>query len=189
KSSGEAVSGCESIYSVMPSSCHRLNSGDHLLRSRKLKPHSRLEVNGSLPDLSERCAWCGSDPLYVAYHDHEWGVPEYDSRALWEKLVLDGFQAGLSWITILRKREAFRETFEGFDPERVAAWGEPQITRALQNPGIIRHRGKIEAAVRGARLFLEIEAGEGFSPFIWSFVGGRPIQNHFTAMSQVPAKT
>ncbi|QFG37839.1 DNA-3-methyladenine glycosylase I [Paracoccus pantotrophus] len=142
-----------------------------------------------MPDLSERCAWCGSDPLYVAYHDHEWGVPEYDSRALWEKLVLDGFQAGLSWITILRKREAFRETFEGFDPERVAAWGEPQITRALQNPGIIRHRGKIEAAVRGARLFLEIEAGEGFSPFIWSFVGGRPIQNHFTAMSQVPVKT
>lgn len=136
-----------------------------------------------------RCEWPGSDPLYVAYHDEEWGVPVHDDRRWFEFIVLDGAQAGLSWITILRKREAFRETFEGFDPERVAAWGEPQITRALQNPGIIRHRGKIEAAVRGARLFLEIEAGEGFSPFIWSFVGGRPIQNHFTAMSQVPVKT
>jgi len=142
-----------------------------------------------LPDIARRCAWCGSDPLYVAYHDDEWGVPEYDSRALWEKLVLDGFQAGLSWITILRKRDAFRETFEGFDPERVAAWGETQIARALQNPGIIRHRGKIESAVKGARLFLQIESAEGFSPFIWSFVGGRPIQNGFTARDQVPART
>ncbi|QFQ86550.1 DNA-3-methyladenine glycosylase I [Paracoccus kondratievae] len=142
-----------------------------------------------MPDVIKRCAWCGSDPLYVAYHDHEWGVPEYDSRALWEKLVLDGFQAGLSWITILRKRETFREVFEGFDPERVAVWEEAEIARALQNPGIIRHRGKIEAAVKSARLFLEIEEGEGFSPFIWSFVGGRPIQNHFAAMSDVPVKT
>ena len=98
---------------------------------------------------AERCAWCGTDPLYVAYHDTEWGVPEYDSRALWEKLVLDGFQAGLSWITILRKRDAFRDCFEGFDPARVARWGEPEIARALQNPGIVRHRGKIEAAVTG----------------------------------------
>ncbi|SIP94878.1 DNA-3-methyladenine glycosylase I [Paracoccus thiocyanatus] len=142
-----------------------------------------------MPDLTERCAWCGTDPLYVAYHDHEWGVPEYDSRALWEKLVLDGFQAGLSWITILRKRDAFRETFEGFDPQRVAAWGEAEVAQALQNPGIVRHRGKIEAAVKGARLFLEIEEAQGFSPFIWSFVGGRPIQNRFSAMSQVPVKT
>ena len=136
-----------------------------------------------------RCAWCGTDPLYVAYHDTEWGVPEYDSRALWEKLVLDGFQAGLSWITILRKRETFREVFEGFDPERVARWGEPEIARALQNPGIIRHRGKIEATVTGARLYLEIEENEGFSPFIWSFVGGRPIQNALRSMSEVQAKT
>ena len=136
-----------------------------------------------------RCTWCGTDPLYVAYHDTEWGVPEYDSRALWEKLVLDGFQAGLSWITILRKRETFREVFEGFDPERVARWGEPQIASALQNPGIIRHRGKIEATVTGARIYLEIEAAEGFSPFIWSFVGGRPIQNALTSMAEVQAKT
>ena len=142
-----------------------------------------------MTDATGRCAWCGTDPLYVAYHDDEWGVPEYDSRALWEKLVLDGFQAGLSWITILRKRESFRECFEGFDPERVARWGEPEIARALQNPGIIRHRGKIEATVTGARIYLEIEEREGFSPFIWSFVGGRPIQNSLASMSEVQAKT
>ncbi|MDT1060283.1 DNA-3-methyladenine glycosylase I [Paracoccus sp. CPCC 101403] len=136
-----------------------------------------------------RCGWCGTDPLYVAYHDTEWGVPEYDSRALWEKLVLDGFQAGLSWITILRKRDSFRDCFEGFDPERVARWGEPEIARALQNPGIIRHRGKIEAAVTGARAYLEIEGAEGFSPFIWSFVGGSPIQNAPASLSDVPTKS
>ena len=139
--------------------------------------------------MTERCAWCGTDPLYVAYHDNEWGVPERDPRALWEKLVLDGFQAGLSWITILRKRDAFRQVFEGFDPERVARWGEPQIAAALQNPGIVRHRGKIEAVVKRARLFLEIEGAEGFSPFIWSFTGGQVIQNDFASMAQVPAKT
>ena len=100
-----------------------------------------------------RCGWCDSLPIYVNYHDEEWGVPEYDSRALWEKLVLDGFQAGLSWLTILKKREAFREAFEGFDPEIVARFEEKDIQRLLQNPGIVRHRGKIEAAVKGARLF------------------------------------
>ena len=142
-----------------------------------------------MTDTPQRCAWCGTDPLYVDYHDTEWGVPEYDSRALWEKLVLDGFQAGLSWITILRKRDDFRECFEGFDPERVARWGEADILRALQNPGIVRHRGKIEAAVTGARAYLDIEAAEGFSPFIWSFVGGRPIQNRLTSMAEVQAKT
>ena len=142
-----------------------------------------------MTDATGRCAWCGTDPLYVAYHDDEWGVPEYDPRALWEKLVLDGFQAGLSWITILRKRDAFRDCFEGFDPARVARWGEPEIARALQNPGIVRHRGKIEAAVTGARAYLDIEAAEGFSPFIWSFVGGRPIQNRLTSMAEVQART
>ena len=139
--------------------------------------------------MEERCTWCGSDPLYVAYHDEEWGVPEHDSRALWEKLVLDGFQAGLSWITILRKRDGFREEFDGFDPERVAAWDEARIARALGNPGIIRHRGKIESTVRGARLFLDIEAEKGFAPWLWSFVGGRPVQNDFAAMAQVPTAT
>ena len=136
-----------------------------------------------------RCSWCGTDPLYVAYHDTEWGVPEWDSRALWEKLVLDGFQAGLSWITILRKRDAFREEFEGFNPERVARWDEDRIAKALTNPGIIRHRGKIAGTVKGARLFLEIEGNEGFAPWLWSFVGGQPIQNAFAGMEQVPTDT
>ncbi|MCZ0962763.1 DNA-3-methyladenine glycosylase I [Paracoccus benzoatiresistens] len=139
--------------------------------------------------MTDRCAWCGTDPLYVAYHDTEWGVPEHDPRALWEKLVLDGFQAGLSWITILRKRDAFREEFDGFDPERVARWDAARIDRALQNPGIIRHRGKIESAVKGARLFLDIEARDGFAPFLWSFVGGQPIQNRFAGMADVPTAT
>ena len=139
--------------------------------------------------MNERCTWCGSDPLYVAYHDDEWGVPEYDARALWEKLVLDGFQAGLSWITILRKRDAFREEFEGFDPQSVASWDAARIERALQNPGIIRHRGKIESTVRGAQRFLEIEGQEGFAPWLWSFVGGQPIQNDFASMAEVPTAT
>lgn len=136
-----------------------------------------------------RCSWCGTDPLYIAYHDEEWGVPERDPRALWEKLVLDGFQAGLSWITILRKREAFREEFDDFDPERVAAWDEARIARALQNPGIIRHRGKIAATVTGARVFLDIEDRHGFAPWLWSFVGGSPRLNRFASGAEVPAST
>src|SRR5690606_10651709 len=137
----------------------------------------------------ERCPWCGHDPLYVAYHDDEWGVPERDSRALWEKLVLDGFQAGLSWITILRKREAFRQEVEGFDPERIALWGEAEVTRALQNPGIIRSRAKIEATISGARAYLKIEETEGFANFIWKFVENQPVQSAFTSLSEVPAQT
>ncbi len=139
--------------------------------------------------MTERCPWCGTDPLYVAYHDTEWGVPERDPRALWEKLVLDGFQAGLSWITILRKRDGFREEFEGFDPERVARWDEARIEAALQNPGIIRHRGKVAATVKGARLFLEIEGAEGFTPYIWGFTGGEVIQNRLVSMSDVATAT
>lgn len=139
--------------------------------------------------MTNTCTWCGTDPVYVAYHDQEWGVPERDPRALWEKLVLDGFQAGLAWITILRKRDAFREEFEGFDPQRIALWDEARIARALQNPGIVRHRGKIEATVKGARLFLEIEAQQGFSPWLWSFTGGRTIQNRFASMAEVPTAT
>ena len=138
-----------------------------------------------------RCFGTG-DALYEAYHDEEWGRPVADTpdeHALFERIALEGAQAGLSWITILRKRDSFRECFEGFDPERVARWGEPEIARALQNPGIIRHRGKIEATVTGARIYLDIEGSEGFSPFIWSFVGGRPIQNSLTSMKEVQAKT
>ena len=139
--------------------------------------------------MTERCGWCGTEPIYVDYHDTEWGVPEYDPRALWEKLVLDGFQAGLSWITILRKRDAFREQFEGFDPERIARWDAKNVENALQNPGIIRHRGKIEGTIRSAQLFLEIESAEGFTPYLWGFVGGKPVQNGWTSMGQVPAAT
>lgn len=139
--------------------------------------------------MTERCGWCGSDPLYVAYHDSEWGVPERDPRALWEKLVLDGFQAGLSWITILRKREALRAQFDGFDPERVAGWTEENIENAMQNPAIIRHCGKIAGAVTSARLFIEIESRQGFAPFLWSFVDHAPIQNRWATLADVPAAT
>ncbi len=137
----------------------------------------------------ERCGWCGTDPLYVAYHDTEWGVPEHDARALWEKLVLDGFQAGLAWITILRKRDAFRRAFAGFDPAIVARWGEKDVARLLADPGIVRHRGKIEATIGNARAWLEIESAGGFAPFLWRHVDGRPVQNHWTALAEVPAET
>ncbi len=139
--------------------------------------------------MENRCPWCGDIPLYRLYHDEEWGVPEFDSRALWEKLILDGFQAGLSWITILKKRPAFRQAFAGFDPERVAAFGEAEIARLLADPGIVRHRGKIEAAIRSAQLYLEIEAKEGFSALLWDHVGGAPVQNAFERIEDVPAKT
>jgi DNA-3-methyladenine glycosylase I len=120
-------------------------------------------------DNSTRCPWCGTDPLYTAYHDHEWGRPERDPRRLFELLILESFQAGLSWITILRKRDGFRAAFQGFDPAVIATWGEPEVARLLQDPGIVRHRGKIEGTIRGAQAFLRIEAREGFSPFLWSF--------------------
>ena len=136
-----------------------------------------------------RCTWPGTDPQYLAYHDEEWGVPEWDSRALFEKLVLDGFQAGLAWITILRKREAFRKAFAGFDPDIIATWGTSEVERLLQDPGIVRHRGKIEATITNARAWQRIEAEQGFSDFLWSYVAGAPLQNHWTAMNQVPAST
>jgi len=125
-----------------------------------------------------RCAWASSDPLMQDYHDHEWGVPERDSRALWEKLMLDGFQAGLSWSIILRKRAAFRRAFRNFDPKQVARFGARDIARLLRDPGIVRSRAKIEATIGGARAYLAMQAaGEDFATFIWDFVGGRPIQN------------
>lgn len=130
------------------------------------------------------------DALYEAYHDNEWGMPEYDSRALWEKLVLDGFQAGLAWITILRKREAFREAFDGFDPEKVALYGDADRARLMANPGIIRSNAKIDAAIEGARIYLAMrDKGEDFSDFCWSFTGGKPIQNAWSEVGQVPAQT
>ncbi|ODA67297.1 DNA-3-methyladenine glycosylase 1 [Methyloligella halotolerans] len=142
-----------------------------------------------IPADGTRCGWAGSDPLYIAYHDNEWGVPQHDARALFEKLVLEGFQAGLSWITILRKRERFREVFENFDPEKVARFGPDKVDALVADPGIIRHRGKIEAAIGNAQAFLELDGKEGFSQFIWSFVDGAPIQNRFRSLSEVPAET
>jgi DNA-3-methyladenine glycosylase I len=134
-----------------------------------------------------RCAWAESDPLLRAYHDEEWGVPQYDSRALWELLMLEGFQAGLAWITVLRKRDAFREAFLGFDPARVAGFGKADVTRLLENPGIIRSRAKIEATIAGARIYEEMRnSGEEFSGFVWQLVGGKPIKNK---SGIVPAKT
>jgi DNA-3-methyladenine glycosylase I len=125
-----------------------------------------------------RCSWAGTDPLMCRYHDEEWGVPQHDSRALWELLMLEGFQAGLSWITVLRKREAFRSAFRGFDPAKVARFGDKDIARLLADPGIIRSRAKIDATIAGARIFLEMEkSGEGFGKTIWKLAGGRPIQN------------
>ena len=139
--------------------------------------------------MTEKCTWPGEDPLYVNYHDTEWGVPEWDSRALWEKLILDGFQAGLSWITILRKRDAFREAFAGFDPNVIAKWGEADVLRLLDNPGIIRHRGKIEATIGNAKAWQVIEQEQGFDNFLWDYMGGTPLQNQFKSMSDVPAHT
>lgn len=141
-------------------------------------------------DRSGRCGWCGGDPLYVAYHDEEWGVPEYDPRALWEKLVLDGFQAGLAWITILRKRETLRAAFDGFDPEKVARYGEEDRARLLADPGIIRSRAKIDAAIDGARIWLDMrDGGEDFSAWLWSFVEGAPVQTAWTDYRHAPTQT
>lgn len=130
------------------------------------------------------------DALYEAYHDAEWGVPERDSRALWEKLVLDGFQAGLAWITILRKRDGFRAAFDGFDPEKVARYDDADRARLMADAGVVRSKAKIDAAIESARLFLQMrDKGEDFSAFCWSFTDGKPIQNAWEAIGQVPAQT
>lgn len=138
-----------------------------------------------------RCGWSVKEQIYRDYHDTEWGVPEHDPRALYEKLVLDGFQAGLAWITILRKRDAFREAFDGFDPAKIARYGSRNIARLLKNAGIVRSESKIKAAIRGAQLWLDIEEQEpgGFTQFIWKHVDGVPKVNRFKTMKQVPAQT
>jgi len=142
------------------------------------------------PDGLVRCPWPKQDPLYVAYHDEEWGVPEYDDRALYEKLVLDGFQAGLSWITILRKRDNFRKAFDDFAPEKIARYTPKKVERLMADAGIVRNRAKIEGAVSSARGYLDImERGPGFSNLLWGFLDGRPKQNAFKRISQVPAET
>ena len=140
------------------------------------------------PDGLSRCPWPKQDPLYVAYHDEEWGVPEYDDRALYEKLMLDGFQAGLSWITILRKRENFRRAFSGFEPEKIARYRSAKIEALMQDAGIVRNRAKIEGAVGSARAWLKImEEGAGFSNLLWDYLDGRPKQNNFRG--NIPAET
>jgi DNA-3-methyladenine glycosylase I len=140
--------------------------------------------------MKTRCAWCGSDPLYQAYHDTEWGVPLHDETALFEFLILEGAQAGLSWLTILKKREGYRRAFHGFDAERVARYGEKDTARLLADPGIVRNRLKIAAAITNARATLKVrEAFGGLDAYFWRFVDGRPIRNAWQDISRVPAKT
>jgi DNA-3-methyladenine glycosylase I len=142
------------------------------------------------PDGLARCPWPKQDPLYVAYHDQEWGVPEFDDRALYEKLMLDGFQAGLAWITILRKRDNFRQAFDDFEPERIARYTPKKVERLMGDAGIVRNRAKIEGAVTSARAYLKImESGPGFSALLWDFLDGRPKLNNFRTVKQVPAET
>jgi DNA-3-methyladenine glycosylase I len=137
-----------------------------------------------------RCAWVGSDPLYIAYHDHEWGVPEHDDRALFEKLLLDGFQAGLAWITILRKRENFRRAFGGFHPEKIARYRAPKIESLLADPGIVRNRQKVEAAVTNARAYLALRRERGsFDEYLWGFVDGKPIMNAHRSIREIPPRS
>jgi DNA-3-methyladenine glycosylase I len=137
-----------------------------------------------------RCGWCGEDPLYVAYHDTEWGVPVFDDRTLFEFLILEGAQAGLSWSTILNKREGYRRAFDGFDPERVARYDTKKVAKLLADPGIVRNRLKVGSAVTNAQAFLDIQNEKGsFSDYIWAFVGGRPIRNRWCSLSEIPATT
>ena len=136
-----------------------------------------------------RCPWPGNDPLYLAYHDEEWGTPEYDDRALFEKLVLDGFQAGLSWITILRKRPAFRTAFDGFEPRKIARWDAAKKTALMQDPGIVRNRAKIDATVALAHIYLDLAGTRGFARHLWGFVDGRPIQHARRSLAEIPAES
>ncbi|MGD1935842.1 MAG: DNA-3-methyladenine glycosylase I [Candidatus Phaeomarinobacter sp.] len=139
----------------------------------------------------ERCGWCGDDPLYVAYHDEEWGVPEYDHQALFEKLILDGFQAGLAWITILRKRDNFRKAFHGFKPDKIARYTDKDVERLLGNDGIVRHRGKIEATIGNAKAYLDImdSEPEGFAGYLWDFVDGTPVVTQSNNWRDMPTAT
>ena len=137
-----------------------------------------------------RCGWAGSDPIYVKYHDDEWGVPVHDDRTLFEFLILEGAQAGLSWITILKRREGYRRAFDGFDPQKVALYGEADVVRLLGDPGIIRNRAKVRSAILNARAFLKVQEEFGsFDAYIWSFVDGEPIVNRLKSMAEIPAST
>jgi DNA-3-methyladenine glycosylase I len=158
--------------------------------SQKKTPAKTLLTIPPDTDGLVRCSWPGEDPLYVAYHDEEWGVPEFDDRALYEKLMLDGFQAGLSWITILRKRDNFRRAFDGFEPQKIARYSPKKIETLMQDAGIVRNRAKIEGAVKSAQAYLNImEKGPGFSQLLWDFTGGQPKVNRFRGKAQVPTET
>lgn len=142
------------------------------------------------PSEGDRCSWCGADPLYVRYHDEEWGVPVREDRTLFEFLVLEGAQAGLSWITILKRREGYRNAFEGFDVEKVVRYGDSDVERLLGDPGIIRNRAKVRSAIQNAGAFIKVREEFGsFSEYIWRFVDGKPIQNNLRAMADIPART
>jgi DNA-3-methyladenine glycosylase I len=144
----------------------------------------------NLASMNQRCPWCLSDPLYIEYHDQEWGVPEWDDRRLFAKLVLDGAQAGLSWLTILRKREGYYRAFAGLDPELLAAFDDAQVARLMHDPGIVRNRLKIRSAILNARGFMALaESGTRFSEFLWRFVDGRPVVNHWQRLEQIPVET
>ncbi len=150
---------------------------------------SRAIFRQLLQMVKVRCGWCGSDPLYVRYHDREWGIPLRERNALFELLMLEGMQAGLSWITVLKKRREFDRVFAGFVPERLARWSSRDVLRALGEPGIIRHRGKIEAAVANARAYLELDRDGSAADYLWSFVGGAPVQNRWRSLREIPAHT
>jgi len=140
--------------------------------------------------MKKRCSWAGTDPLYIHYHDHEWGVPVHDDQKLFEFLILESFQAGLSWITILRKREAFREAFDAFDPVKIAVYGMDAVRRLTADSAIVRNRLKIEAAVQNARAFLALQSKyETFDQFVWRFVDGRPRENAWRHISEIPSET
>jgi DNA-3-methyladenine glycosylase I len=140
--------------------------------------------------MTTRCAWGNSDPLYIEYHDREWGVPVHDDRTLFEFIILEGAQAGLSWSTILKKRDNYRKAFDNFEPQWVAAYDERKVAELLSNPGIVRNRLKIGAAIQNAKSFLEIQNEFGsFDAYIWRFVGGKPKQNAWQSLAQIPAKT
>lgn len=142
-----------------------------------------------MPQSLSRCAWVSTDPLYQSYHDREWGVPERDDRALFEKIILDGFQAGLSWITILRKRDNFRRAFDGFDPEKIARYRPARIEKLMSDPGIVRNRQKIEGTVVNARAYLDLRKEGTFSDFLWQFTDGKTLVNRFDLGTQIPAKS
>src|SRR6478735_4353463 len=149
-----------------------------------------MAARKTAPPTQKRCWWCGEDPLMVAYHDREWGVPVHDDRVFFEFLLLEGAQAGLSWLTILRKREAYRRAYGGFDPARVARYGARQRARLLADAGIVRNRAKIDASVANAQAFLQVQREHGsFDAFVWPFVGGKPVMNRWSSMQEVPART